>query len=140
VGVQLCAGVRRACPKYFILTVDPAVDVSSLDERDDLSFRIFDGPSKCRAHALELDRRERLEVQHDRASTDKRSEIHDVWAEQGIEQVTSLDAREEARHRIGEKMRIQCTYGKPFQELEHSTEVACHPSIQKLFHPLSLAR
>ena len=84
-GVQLCAGVRRACPKYFILTVDPAVDVPSLNERDDLPFRIFDGPSECRTHALELNRRERLEIQHDRAGTDKRNEVHDVRAEQGVQ-------------------------------------------------------
>ena len=84
-GVQLCPGVRRACPKYFILTVDPAVDVPSLNERDDLPFRIFDGPSECRTHALKLNRRERLEIQHDRAGTDKRNEVHDVRAEQGVQ-------------------------------------------------------
>ena len=84
-GVQLCPGVRRACPKYFILTVDPAVDVPSLNERNDLPFRIFDGPSECHTHALELNRRERLEIQHDRTGTDKRNEVHDVRAEQGVQ-------------------------------------------------------
>ena len=80
-GVQLRAGVRRACPEYFILAVDPAVNFPSLNECDDLPFRILDGPTECRTHALKPDRRERLEVQQDRASTDKRCEIHDVRAE-----------------------------------------------------------
>ena len=61
------------------------MDVPSLNERDDLPFRIFDGPSECRTHALELNRRERLEIQHDRAGTDKRNEVHDVRAEQGVQ-------------------------------------------------------
>ena len=90
-GVQLRAGVRRACPEYFILTVNPAVDVPSLNERDDLAFRIFDGPSECRTHALEPNRRKWLEIQHDRAGPDKRSEVREVLTEQGVEQMTSLD-------------------------------------------------
>ena len=84
-GVQLRAGVRRARPEYFILTVDAAVDIPSLDERDDIPFRILDGPSECCTHALKPNRREWLEIQHDRAGTDKRSEVRDVRTEQGVE-------------------------------------------------------
>jgi len=90
VGVQLRPGVRRACPQDFVLAVDAAEDVSSLDERDDLPFCVFHRPAEGRAHALESNRREWLEIEHDCARADLRRETQDVWAEQGIKVITSL--------------------------------------------------
>ena len=89
-GIQLRSGVRRACPQDFVLAVDAAEDVSSLDECDDLPFCIFHRPAEGRAHALESNRRERLEIEHDCARSDLRREAQDVWAEQGIKVMTSL--------------------------------------------------
>lgn len=74
VGIQLRPGVRRACPQDFVLAVDAAEDVPSLDERDDLPFCVFHRPAEGRAHALESNRCERLEIEHDCARADLRRE------------------------------------------------------------------
>jgi hypothetical protein len=76
--VQLSSGVCRARPQDLILTVNPTVDIPSLDERDDLLFCIFDRPPECCAHALKPNRRKRLEIENDCAGADERNEAPDV--------------------------------------------------------------
>src|SRR5260221_1857597 len=89
-GIQPPPGVPRACPHDFVRAVDAAEDVPSLNERDDLPFCVFHRPAEGSAHALESNRRERLEIEHDCARADLRREARNVWAEQGIKVMTSL--------------------------------------------------
>lgn len=79
--IQLCSVVRRARLQDFVLAVDAAEDVTSLDERDDLPLRVFHGPAERCAHALKPDRGERLEIEHDCARTDLCRETRDMWTE-----------------------------------------------------------
>ena len=51
---------------HLVLPIDARLDLPGLDERDDLLLELIDGPPERLAHALETDRRKRLEVLHER--------------------------------------------------------------------------
>lgn len=61
-----------------------------LDERDDLLLDLLDGPAERAAHAIELDRREGLEVEHDRPVADHVRQLGDVLREVEIQRVAGL--------------------------------------------------
>ena len=50
---------------YLVLTVHARLDLARLDEGHDLTLEVIDGPPESFAHALEPNRRERLEIQHE---------------------------------------------------------------------------
>ena len=51
--------------RYLVLAVHASLDLTTLDERDDFLFDLFDAPAKRRCHAVEANRLEWLKVEYD---------------------------------------------------------------------------
>lgn len=79
---------------YLVLPVDARLDLTGLDKRDDLLLNLVDGPAKRLAHALEPDRRERLEVEHECFAADEVRQVQDVRGEVNVDVVARLFRRE----------------------------------------------
>jgi hypothetical protein len=75
---------------HLVLAVHTPVDRAGLDERDDLLLNFLDRPAERAAHAIELDRREGLEVEHDRPVADHVRQLGDVLREVEIQRVAGL--------------------------------------------------
>lgn len=75
---------------YLVLAVDPRLDLAALDERNDMSLKFLDTPAERCAHARELDRRERREVEHKCARANEVRQRRDVRVQMVVEQVACL--------------------------------------------------
>lgn len=78
---------------YFVLTVDPRLDLARLDKSDDLPLELLNGPPERGAHPLELDGCERLEVLHEGATADHVRNVRHVAPEVQVKRMARLDSQ-----------------------------------------------
>jgi len=74
----------------LILAVHSSFDITGLNKCNNLLFNFFNGPPKCGAHPLELDRGKWLEVEYDSPVADQICEVMDMWCEVNVDVVASL--------------------------------------------------
>lgn len=119
----------------LVLPVDARLDLAGLNERDDLLLDLVDGPAERLAHALELDRRERLEVEHERFAADEVRQVQHVRGEVDVDVVTGLFRREVRAHRSVDMRRCceqAATCRIPLEDVQDTLEPVIHVGLDEL--------
>lgn len=74
----------------LVLTINSALDLAALNQRNYLFFDLFDGPSECSAHSVEANGLERLEIKHHCDIANEVCQVIYMWVQVNVHIVARL--------------------------------------------------
>lgn len=79
----------------LVLTVNSALNLAALNQRNYLLFDLFDGPSECSAQSVEANGLERLEIKHHCDIANEVCQVIYMWVQVNVHIVARLTQERE---------------------------------------------